>query len=246
MKQHNHELTDRLAAEYALGTLQGAARRRFERWLKADRRLRDTVQQWQLRLARLTTGKVVTLEAPVEPPADVWRSLERRLFADAPAAPAAAPRWFERLAVWRTLTAGSSLLAGVLAVLLIVQRPGPDTGGNDYIVLIQNQQQQPIWTASASADFGQLKVRNLKPMTMPADAGCLLWVQPSGSDRLYPLGLLPDDGTMVKLDIAAQLRDKIMDGKLLVTVENRHDYPQSPTGSAAYRGRVVALDNNSI
>ena len=37
------QLRDRLAAEYALGTLRGGARRRFEAWLRNDPALRGVV-----------------------------------------------------------------------------------------------------------------------------------------------------------------------------------------------------------
>jgi len=42
-----------LAQEYVLGTLQGAARHRFERWLLTDRALQADVRRWQQRLVLL-------------------------------------------------------------------------------------------------------------------------------------------------------------------------------------------------
>ena len=41
------ELRERLAAEYALGTLRGRARQRLRRWMREDAALAAAVEQWQ-------------------------------------------------------------------------------------------------------------------------------------------------------------------------------------------------------
>ena len=72
------ELADRLAAEYVLGTLRGAARSRFETLLPAHPALRAAVTQWQLRLHPLAASV-----AEVQPPSHVWPRIEARLFGGA-------------------------------------------------------------------------------------------------------------------------------------------------------------------
>jgi anti-sigma-K factor RskA len=74
MKTANRELLDRLAAEYALGTLRGRARRRFERWLLSPR-VAALVRAWEERLAFLEPRD----ERIAPPPAGVWRDIETRL-----------------------------------------------------------------------------------------------------------------------------------------------------------------------
>ena len=64
MNYADPELRERLAADYALGTLRGPARKRFERLLADDAGLADLVEDWELRLNLLAKS------APaVEPPA---------------------------------------------------------------------------------------------------------------------------------------------------------------------------------
>ena len=118
MKYEHPELRERLAAEYALGTLRGAARRRFERMLAADQRLRELVQVWELRLNLLAES------APaVAPPARVWQRIEQRL-GPAPVPESALSRWWNSLGFWR----GASLLAAgaaaALAVFIVTRPPG--------------------------------------------------------------------------------------------------------------------------
>ena len=70
MRYSQPDLIERLAAEYVLGTLHGGARRRFARLLfdRADVRL--AVASWEARLTPLANSI-----APVQPPAQVWKSV---------------------------------------------------------------------------------------------------------------------------------------------------------------------------
>jgi anti-sigma-K factor RskA len=117
MNYADPELRDQLAAEYALGTMSGPERRRFERLLSGDRDLRDLVQDWELRLNLLAES------APaVEPPAHVWDEIARRI-APAPAlVREGAPvreGWLDRLwdslGFWR----GAAALAAATAAALV-------------------------------------------------------------------------------------------------------------------------------
>ena len=94
------ERLDRLAREYALGTLHGPARRRFERVLRQSPAAGLAVGVWQERLGGLSASL-----PPLAPRETVWRGLEQRLFADASRAPSAS-RWARLVALLsgRTMT----------------------------------------------------------------------------------------------------------------------------------------------
>src|SRR6185295_12528531 len=112
------ELADRLAAEYAAGTLRGAARRRFERLLPAHPQLRAATRAWEERLMPLTASL-----APVQPSGEVWRRISERI-GNGSAQPATGGAW-SRLAFWRGLAAFASVAAIGLAVLLANPTPAP-------------------------------------------------------------------------------------------------------------------------
>lgn len=61
---------DALAAEYALGTLRGSARLRFQRRLQAEPALAAQVARWQTLLAGLDQ-----VQPPVTPPETLWKKL---------------------------------------------------------------------------------------------------------------------------------------------------------------------------
>lgn len=120
MNYAHPELRDRLAAEYALGTLRGLARRRFERLLPGNAGLRDLVKDWELRVNLLAESAPV-----VEPPPHVWEQIAQRIGP----VPAPVPEsWLDRLwnslDFWRGAGALAGAAAAALAVYVALQPPG--------------------------------------------------------------------------------------------------------------------------
>lgn len=74
MRYNHPELRDRLASEYALGTLSARTRRRFERMMAEDGGLRRLVEAWERRLGPLDAAL-----APLDPPKPLKSAIERRL-----------------------------------------------------------------------------------------------------------------------------------------------------------------------
>jgi anti-sigma-K factor RskA len=132
MNYADPDLRDRLAAEYALGTLRGPARRRFERLLSGNANLRDLAEDWELRVNLLAES------APaVEPPARVWEGIAERIgSAAAPARESLLNRLWGSLGFWRA----ASLLAAAAAVLAVyvALRP-PDVGGGEQIAALDRR-----------------------------------------------------------------------------------------------------------
>lgn len=229
MRYLDPQLADRLAAEYVLGTLKGAARRRFVGLVQAHPALRSHVRAWEERLSRLI-GAV----PPVAPPPDTWQAIQRRLFPDAVPAP-----WYRRPSLWRWWSLGSSMLAAVLAGLLLFTPIKESTPA--YVVMISDAAEKPLWLLSTSADMENLYAKSLKPMDMPKDVRCLLWLRPKGSERVYPLGILPDQGDDRLLRIEEEMR-RMLPGELLVTVEHvPGEVPPAPGSPPVYEGQWVAL-----
>ncbi len=231
MRYKNPELRELLAAEYALGTLKGRARQRFEGLMQAHPALRKEVRGWEERLHRLGQSA-----PPVAPPAETWQTLEHRLFP--PPAPPAPPSWFERLGFWRGLSLSSGLAAVILAVVLVIEPPRNSPG---YVVMINDSAQKPVWMVSTSADMGKFYIKNLKAMDMPRDVQCLLWVRPEGSQKLYALGVLPDKGDDAVINVDKQMR-ALLPGELLVSVEHgKQPVPDTPESPLAYEGKWLPV-----
>ncbi len=125
LSQHPDTL-DRLASHYALGTMRGAARRRFETMARQEPLIRAAALAWQTRLAGMTE-----LQREVAPEPQVWTRLNNLVQADlqasqmralrntTPPTPQAAANngasgWWRNLTLWR-----SAALAGVLATNVV-------------------------------------------------------------------------------------------------------------------------------
>lgn len=180
------ERAERLAADYAVGTLRGGARRRFERLLPAHPALAAATAAWSLRL-QLLAGQV----APVEPPPHVWTTIQTRLFGAADAElRSAAPGRPGPLRFWRGLSAVALAASVVLAVM--VARPVPEAA--PVVVVLRSTPEgvelvKTGFVASVSADGRALVLKPLAPVSIDASHALELWAVPkAGAPR--SLGLI--------------------------------------------------------
>ncbi|MBQ0928846.1 anti-sigma factor [Ideonella alba] len=227
-------LADRLACEYVLGTLRGAARRRFDALLPAHPTLRRAVAAWQETLLPLA-GSI----APVTPSARVWQAIEARLFGPSPTAAAPAP-WWQRLLPWRVAAGLASTAALALAVALAV--PPPPTAPV-LVVLMPNanasvtsaQLSQARFVASVSADGRGLVLRPLDTLSVDAGRALELWAVPAqGAPR--SLGLVASDRS------TRLLRDSLLQNTAAFAVSVE---PEGGSPSGAPTGPIISVGSLS-
>lgn len=125
----NHpDLLQQLAASYALGTLRGGARRRFEALARESVTIRTQALLWQERLASLTE-----LQRSEVPSANVWKRIANAVDVErqkasvvAPQPKAATPRgvsgWWRGAAAAGALATVASLVVGVQQSRLLDQQ----------------------------------------------------------------------------------------------------------------------------
>lgn len=241
------ELQDRLAAEYALGTLRGPARARFRRWLEQDAALARRAREWAARLDPLSQS----VQA-VRPPARLWRAIQTRLSA----APARAGLW-ESLAFWRGLGLAASGAAASLLFVLVALGPGApqpapapvvlrvpsnEMPATYLAVLSDPKTHKPMLVAAAGRSSDQLWVKTLDPSINVPDRSLELWaIMPAGQPP-KSLGMVGrGDKTMLPLHTVADrsLGDVPM---LAVSLEPMGGSPTgAPTGPVMYSGPCVKV-----
>jgi len=229
----NLPLREKLAAEYALGTLKGGARRRFEGYLHNDAALRRTTAEWQDRLAPL--AEFAGAQAPRK---QVWTGIERRLGLR----PAATgwQFWRSDAFAWRPLALASTAVALVLAAMLATHTlQAPQV---DYMATLIDDKAQPVLVLAADHRQQQLTVRVVHAAPVPDDKSLQLWAVPkSGIPR--SLGLVDAAGqATLTLALGAPGRAIGDDVALLaVSLEPKGGSrdPNGPTGPILYKGNWV-------
>lgn len=245
------ELQQRLAGEYVLGTLRGAARARFQGWMRADASVRRAVDEWQGRLAPMAEAV-----APVAPPRRVWAAIESRIAASRIAtdlAPVRAGLW-ESLAFWRNLGllasgAAAALLGAVMLSAPAPQQPAPppqivrvpaDVMPPSYVVVLSDPKtQKPVMMLSAMRKSDQLLVKRLDDSIVVPNQSLELWALPTGQAP-KSLGLVGMENRQVLKLPAVADQSLGATPALAVSLEPKGGSPSgAPTGPVLYSGPCI-------
>lgn len=237
------ERLDRLAREYALGTLAGPARRRFERVLRQSPAAALALSVWQERLALLAPGV-----APLQPRAAVWAGLEQRLFAAKTPPRRAGPlAWLARPFSARSL--GGALAGIVLCVLVLRLQPGliglepqTDTLPQSYVGLLTDANGKATVLASSRRQGRLLTVKLLQPIVVPAGRVAQLWALPKDGSAAFPVGVLPGGGS-AKITLADTSEKLFFNvARLAVSLEPAPAQPgDKPSAEFVLSGHCVKL-----
>ena len=214
-----------LAADYAIGLMPAAARRRFDALLLEDAALRVELGHWQDALASLTGGLP---ERPV--PAHVWEGIKARIEPQVLHLPAKRPFWKSI----RVLAAACAVVVAVLVGVLYHRDLGVE-----YNATLLAANQQPALQIKAFGDHLQVE-----PLTLAAiepTRALELWVIPTGGKPIS-LGLVPVAGKgriPLSTEQQALLKAPVT---LAVSLEPQGGSPTGqPTGPVLYQGQLASL-----
>lgn len=213
-----------LAADYAIGLMAPAARRRFEQLLLDDAALRVELAHWQESLASLTE----TLpQVPV--PERVWQGITARIEPQVLHVPEKRPFWN-----WLRVTAA---LCSIVVLVFLGSLYNRDDARYRATLLTANA--QPALKVEAHADYLQVE-----PLTLAAvDPGrsLELWAIPADGKPIS-LGVIPAGG---KGKVELNEAQKALIGKpiaLAVSLEPKGGSPTGqPTGPVLYQGALATL-----
>ena len=253
LSQHP-ELLDQLASAYALGTLRGGARRRFESMAREQAPVRAAALIWQSRVASMNE-----LQVPAEPPAAVWKRIDNLVRADQEQAIMATARktaakpmpagWLRSLALWRGTTAAGAL-ATVLAVVTAVglqDNLGSQIGELqaqlatvpkvEYVAVLNDDQASPSMLVTFDPNNKRLTLQRVGNFQESADKSLQLWaLPPSGGPR--SLGVLTQERL---LKLAAAEGDVREVPTLAISLEPKGGVPSEtgPTGPVLFKGALI-------
>lgn len=248
------ELLDKLAASYALGTLRGGARRRFEALAREQAPVRAAALIWQTRI-----GSVAELQTQISPAAEVWTRIDNLVRADVERqamhdaqrtfAPPSLVGWFRNLFVWRGVAAAGVAVAVIAMVVGVDQRVQLGTQIASlqtqlqtapqikYVAVLADGKADPSMLVTFDARNNRLLLQRVGGYQEADDKSLQLWaLPPSGGPR--SLGVL---GTDKLLRLAAAEGDVQAIPNLAITLEPKGGAPGAggPTGPVLFKGALI-------
>jgi anti-sigma-K factor RskA len=251
----NPPLVEQLAASYALGTLRGGARRRFEALARNHAEVRAQALIWQGRMS-----SVAELQPQVAPSAVVWKRIENLVQAEQQSKAMQAARvavkpetggWWGSLNMWRGL---SSMGAGVAAVALMVglnlNSINAKLGGEvqeltaklsvtpqiDYVAVLADDKADASMLVTFDPKNSRLTLKRVGGFHEQADKSLQLWaLPPSGGPK--SLGVMSRDAVM-RLTAAS---GDVEAPALAISLEPKGGAPagSGPTGPVLFKGALI-------
>lgn len=219
-----------LAAEYALGVMQGADRDSFAMRIAGDPALAREVRKWDEHFV----GFADDIE-PVAPPQSVRTALQNRLFADLPSS--------GRAGLWNSLNFWRGLaIASVAAVVALgawnLQKPA-DIPAEALVAQVAGETNAVKLVAYYDAAKGQLRV-NRTEGTAAAGRSFELWLI-AGQEAPVSLGVLPATAA-TQITVPEALRTKFGGGVLAISDEPAGGSPTgAPTGAVLATGQLASI-----
>lgn len=228
---HQHpETVDRLAAEYALGTLAAPARRRLETLMKDHADIARAVQGWHQRL-----GGVLAAQQPLPVDPAGWQRLEHRLFAP-PRPEPPKPAWWLR---WLSpVPAGALalglLLGSVLTPLWEASRSSTQLP-ESYVGVLADAAGQPGLIVSSLRKGLTVDLKQVSRVAVPEGQTLYLWtIDKTGQAR--GVSAIPS-GAFVSVPLSRPADETFFPAvELAVSLESVGASPAQPSGPFVYRG----------
>jgi anti-sigma-K factor RskA len=253
------ERLDRVAASYALGTLRGGARRRFEAIARQSPVVRASAMLWHERLIAITE-----LQPAETPDPNVWKRIENLVAAERHGlvrAPQAKSGWWWQ---WSALAGGLATLAAVFVAVQLgrgldeserqiaqLRQQGTQLAQRNAQLVAQLQAQPEIRYVAVLADdkssaailatydpkHNALTLKRVAAIQEGPDKSLQLWALPTGGAP-RSLGVLGTDPVVKLLAVEQQLQQA---PALAISLEPKGGVPGEggPTGPVLFKGAVL-------
>ncbi|NIA70098.1 hypothetical protein HBA54_15945 [Pelagibius litoralis] len=245
MRYDDPQVQEALAGDYAVGALQGPARRRLEALMRTRPDLRRRVEAWEDRLTPLAE------QTPARTPrARVFRALEKRIN---PLSETGQSSFWENLAFWRPFGA----VAAVLVVLLggyagfigyqsgqqpvQIAETAPQQVLPSYVAVLEDGSEQPALVVTAYTGPWRLAVKPLRPLDGEEAKVFQVWTVERGNGTIRPLlQLAGDEQTGQPLDKGGWDAVKSSES-LIVTLEAIGSAAAAPSSPVLFSGLCINL-----
>lgn len=261
----NPELLDRLAAAYALGTLRGGARRRFEQQAREHAQVRAAALLWQGRWSAFSE-----VQAPVQPDAAVWVRIDNLLQAEKTNAmmarqrettavkqPASVLAWWRNAALAGALATVAAVSVGLWShqglkdvsqrqlsslqtQLQTAQTALQSAPQIQYVAVLADGKADASMLVTFDPRHSQLVLQRVSGFQEAANKSLQLWALPQ-QGAPHSLGVL-GQGKLAQL--TAQETEMQAAPVLAISLEPKGGVPSEtgPTGPVLFKGALIRRD----
>ncbi len=241
-RYQNPEVFEQLAIEYAVGSLHGRARKRFEVLMDTHFYLQAVVDAYELKFANL-----VEL-LPEEKPSDkVWNNIEAHISSSSAASTTTEvpqhPSQQQASPWWKTSFFkqgfGIAFMALVIAGALFLN---PMTGGpvaTAYSAVMESDNNETMAVTKVLQSDMKLSIDIMKPMKIDGNMELTLWCHPKNGGMPMKMGTISASGkTDIKISKAEWKNMKDV-GMLAVSIEHKGDRSlREPSGKIILKGQL--------
>ena len=251
----NPSLVEQLAASYALGTLRGGARRRFEALARDSAKVRAAALVWQSRLSA-----VAELQPQEAPSPAVWTRIENLVNAEKQAnalqasrainrSPASSGGWWASLGLWRGASAAGAM-AAVVAVVAGLNLNGQLSGQVQqlsaqlsatpeiqYVAVLSDDKAAASMLVTFDPKNKRLVLKRVGGFQAQPDKSLQLWALPPGGTP-RSLGVLGNEPVLRLTAAGSDVREV---PTLAISLEPQGGAPagSGPTGPVLFTGALI-------
>ncbi len=228
-RYQNPELFEQLAIEYAVGSMQGRARLRFEALMETHFYLRAVVDAYENKFASL-----VELLPDAKPSNQVWNNIEAQINASKPQE--------EKTPWWKSnfFKQGFGMAAMALIVSAVLLLNPMTVTPTSYAAVLESSTNVPMAITKIQKSDMTLSVDLMKKVNIADDMELTLWCHPKGGGMPMKMGTVSKTGK-TNIKISKKEWQEMKDvGHLAISVEHKGSIAamKKPTGKILLKGQL--------
>ena len=246
-RYQNPEIFEQLAIEYAVGGLQGRARKRFEALMDTHFYLQAVVEAYEHKFAHL-----VELLPEANPSDKVWNKIESHIKSSASATQAVQnvqmgrdikTSWWQGAFFKQSF--GLAAMVVIVAVVLILNPMTVTPSASAYTAILESDSKVPMAVTKITKSDMSLSIDIMKPVVIADNMELTLWCHPKGSGMPMKMGTISKSG-VTKITISKEEWKSMKNvGVLAISVEKKGDLMiRQPTGRILLKGELSTANLN--
>jgi len=235
-RYQNPELFEQLAIEYAVGSMQGRAKKRFEALMDTHFYLRAVVDAYENKFASL-----VELLPDKQPSKQVWNNIEAHLQSSASQQDSPIE---EKTPWWKTRffkqSFGMAAMALVVTAVLFLNPMTltSEATATTYSAVLESNSKEPMAITKIQKSDMMLSFDLIKKIDVTDDMELTLWCHPRKGGNPMKMGTIAKTGkTMIKISKAEWKTLKSV-GRLTISAEHKNANTKKPEGDMILEGQL--------